>query len=201
LASRKDRDEMENPKPFVATSGGKRVDAEQAANDAAAAAARAFEADGNPQSEEIQKLTKEKEELKDTLLRRQADFDNYRKRVEKEGRQERHRGAEIVVEGLLPVLDAFDRALASHDDPAYAEYIKGFELIRKQLWDLLVKQGVKRIEASGEQFNPHLHHAIESVEGTNEKEGTVIGEMQTGYTFHDRVLRPAMVRVAAAKES
>ena len=201
MASRKDQDEMENPKPFVATSGGQRVDAEQAANDAAAAAARAFEADGSPQSEEIQKLTKEKEELKDTLLRRQADFDNYRKRVEKERHHDRHRGVEIVVEGLLPVLDAFDRALASHDDPAYAEYIKGFELIRKQLWDLLTKQGVKRIEASGEQFNPHLHHAIESVEGTNQKEGTVIGEMQTGYTFHDRVLRPAMVRVAAEKES
>jgi molecular chaperone GrpE len=74
-------------------------------------------------------------------------------------------------------------------------------LIRKQLWDLLTKQGVKRIEASGEQFNPHLHHAIESVEGTNQKEGTIIGEMQPGYMFHDRVLRPAMVRVASGKES
>jgi molecular chaperone GrpE len=201
LASHKDKDERENSKPFVATSGGKRMEAEQAASEAAAAAARAFEAEGNQQPEEIQKLVKEKEELKDTLLRRQADFDNYRKRVEKEGRQERHRGVEIVVEGLLPVLDAFDRALASHDDPDYAEYIKGFELIRKQLWDLLAKQGVKRIEATGEQFNPHLHHAIESVQNTELEEGTVVGEMQPGYMFHDRVLRPAMVRVAAAKES
>jgi molecular chaperone GrpE len=201
LASHKDKDERESSKPFVATSGGKRMEAEQAASEAAAAAARAFEAEGNQQPEEIQKLVKEKEELKDTLLRRQADFDNYRKRVEKEGRQERHRGVEIVVEGLLPVLDAFDRALASHDDPDYAEYIKGFELIRKQLWDLLAKQGVKRIEATGEQFNPHLHHAIESVQNTELEEGTVVGEMQPGYMFHDRVLRPAMVRVAAAKES
>ena len=201
MASHKDKDERENSKPFVATSGGKRMEAEQAASEAAAAAARAFEAEGNQQPEEIQKLVKEKDELKDTLLRRQADFDNYRKRVEKEGRQERHRGVEIVVEGLLPVLDAFDRALAAHDDPEYAEYIKGFELIRKQLWDLLTKQGVKRIEATGEQFNPHLHHAIESVENTELEEGTVVGEMQPGYMFHDRVLRPAMVRVAAAKES
>jgi molecular chaperone GrpE len=201
LASHKDKDERENSKPFVATSGGKRMEAEQAASEAAAAAARAFGEDGSQQPEEIQKLVKEKEELKDTLLRRQADFDNYRKRVEKEGRQERHRGVEIVVEGLLPVLDAFDRALASHDDPGYAEYIKGFELIRKQLWDLLAKQGVKRIEATGEQFNPHLHHAIESVENTDLEEGTVVGEMQPGYMFHDRVLRPAMVRVAAGKES
>lgn len=201
MASHKDKDERENSKPFVATSGGKRMEAEQAASEAAAAAARAFGEDGSQQPEEIQKLVKEKEELKDTLLRRQADFDNYRKRVEKEGRQERHRGVEIVVEGLLPVLDAFDRALASHDDPGYAEYIKGFELIRKQLWDLLAKQGVKRIEATGEQFNPHLHHAIESVENTDLEEGTVVGEMQPGYMFHDRVLRPAMVRVAAGKES
>jgi molecular chaperone GrpE len=201
LASRKDQDEMENPKPFVATSGGKRLDAEQAANDAAAAAARAFEADGSPQSEEIQKLAKEKEELKDTLVRRQADFDNYRKRVEKERHHERHRGAELVVEGLLPVLDALDRALAAHDDPAYAEYKKGFELIRRQLWDLLAKQGVKRIEAAGQQFNPHLHHAVESVQTTDREEGTVVSEMQPGYMFHDRVLRPAMVSVATGKES
>ncbi len=199
MASHKDQDEMENPKPFVATSGGKRMDAEQAASEAAAA--RAFEADANPQSGEIQKLAKEKEELMNTLVRRQADFDNYRKRVEKERHQERHRGVELVIEGLLPVLDAFDRALAAHDDPAYTEYKKGFELIRRQLWDLLAKQGVKRIEASGEQFNPHLHHAIENVEGTDQAEGTVIGEMQPGYMFHDRVLRPAMVRVAASKES
>ena len=192
---------MENPKPFVATSGGQRVDAEQAANEAAAAAARAFEPGENPQSEEIQKLAKEKEELKNTLVRRQADFDNYRKRIEKERHQERHRGVELVVEGLLPVLDAFDRALAAHDDPAYAEYKKGFELIRRQLWDLLAKQGVKRIEAAGQQFNPHLHHAIESVQTTEHAEGTVISEMQPGYMFHDRVLRPAMVSVASAKES
>lgn len=201
MASRKDQDEMENPKPFVATSGGKRLDAEQAANDAAAAAARAFEADGSPQSEEIQKLAKEKEELKDTLVRRQADFDNYRKRVDKERHHERHRGAELVVEGLLPVLDALDRALAAHDDPAYAEYKKGFELIRRQLWDLLAKQGVKRIEAAGQQFNPHLHHAVENVQTTDREEGTVVSEMQPGYMFHDRVLRPAMVSVASGKES
>ncbi len=74
MASNKDQDEMENPKPFVATSGGKRMDAEQAANDAAAAAARAFEADGNPQSEEIQKLVNEKEELKNTLAQAPGGF-------------------------------------------------------------------------------------------------------------------------------
>lgn len=201
MASSKDK---ESPKPFVATSGGKLVDRPETGAGESPAAARALDPQpegGSAVSEEVQKLLAEKQELMDTLVRRQADFENYRKRVEKERQHDRHRGVELLVEGILPVLDAFDRALAAHDDPAYAEYRKGFEMIRRQLWDLLAKQGLERIEAVGKQFDPHLHHAIESEESTKHEEGTVIGEMQPGYTFHDRVLRPAMVRVAAAKES
>jgi len=134
----------------------------------------------------------------DTLVRRQADFENYRKRVEKERHQERHRGAELIVEHILPVLDAFDRALAGPGDGTNAEYRKGFELIRKQLWDVLAKQGLTRIESVGKEFNPHFHHAIETVETSEHADGVVIGEMQPGYLFHERVLRPAMVRVASA---
>ena len=89
----------------------------------------------------IQKLLAEKQELMNTLVRRQADFDNYRKRVEKERQQERHRGVESLIEQILPVLDAFDRALAGPTIGASAEYRKGFELIRRQLWDTLAKQG------------------------------------------------------------
>ena len=198
MASNKDK---ENSKPFVATSGGKLVDRPESATGESPATARALDPQtesGSP-PEEVKRLLAEKQELMDTLVRRQADFENYRKRVEKERQHDRHRGVELLVEGILPVLDAFDRALAAHDDPAYAEYSKGFELIRKQLWDLLAKQGVERIDAVGKQFDPHLHHAIESVETTEHEEDTVIAEMQPGYTFHDRVLRPAMVRVA--KES
>lgn len=149
----------------------------------------------------LQKLQAEKQELMNTLVRRQADFDNYRKRVEKERQQDRHRGVESLIESILPVLDAFDRALEAHDDPAYAEYQKGFELIRRQLSDLLAKQGLERIEAVGKEFNPHLHHAIERVETTEYADGVVVGELQPGYTFHGRVLRPAMVRVASSHES
>ena len=154
--------------------------------------------------EELQKLLAEKEELKNTLLRRQADFENYRKRVEKERHQERHRGAEIVIEQILPVLDAIDRALDSPQGGAGEEYRKGFELVRRQLWDTLSKQGLTKIESVGKEFNPHLHHAIEMVETADYAEGIVIGELQPGFVFHDRVLRPAMVRVAsepAAKSS
>jgi molecular chaperone GrpE len=156
---------------------------------------------GGSAGEQVKKLLAEKQELMDTLVRRQADFENYRKRIEKEKHQERHRGVELLVEHVLPVLDAFDRALVGHDDAANAEYRKGFELIRRQLWEALAKQGVTRIESVGKEFNPHFHHAIERVETSEHADGMVIGELQPGYLFHERVLRPAMVRVATAPES
>jgi molecular chaperone GrpE len=149
-------------------------------------------------AEEIQKLVAEKQDLQNTLVRRQADFENYRKRVERERQQERHRGAEQLIEQVLPVLDAFDLALKGQNSSANAEYRKGFELIRTQLWNALSKQGLQPIEAVGKQFDPNLHHAIENVPTADKPEGTVVGEMQTGYMFHDRVLRPAMVRVATS---
>jgi molecular chaperone GrpE len=171
-------------------------------NSASGAGAAPAPSEGDPMAnsleDQIRKLAAEKEELRDTLLRRQADYENYRKRVEKERHQERHRGVEHLIEQLLPVLDAFDTALASASrDPAAADYAKGFELIRRQLWDTLSKQGLARIEAVGKEFNPHFHHAIARVETTEQADGTVVAELQPGYTFHERVLRPAMVRVAA----
>src|SRR6202046_2701289 len=135
MASNKDK---ENSKPFVATSGGKLVDRPESAAGDGPAAARALDpqADSGSATEEVQKLLAEKQALMDTLVRRQADFENYRKRVEKERQQDRRRGVELLVEGILPILDAFDRALEARDDPQYAEYRKGFELIRKQLLGL-----------------------------------------------------------------
>ena len=151
--------------------------------------------------DQLRKLTAEKEELLNTLVRRQADFDNFRKRVEKERSQERQRGIEHIVEQLLPVLDAFDNALAAAGNSgAASEFAKGFELIRRQLWDALSKQGVARIESVGKEFDPHMHHAIAKAETTDHPDGTVVGELQPGYTLNGRVLRPAMVRVAAEPE-
>ena len=143
------------------------------------------------------KLLAEKRELTDTLMRRQADFDNYRKRVEKERGEERRRGAAGIVERLLPALDALDLALAADTDPAHAKYQKGFEGIRKLLWDTLAKEGLEKIGATGKLFDPHVHHAIDRVHTDQYPEGTVTEELQSGYMFHGRVLRPAMVRVAA----
>ena len=157
--------------------------------------------DGPAPTDDLAKLLAEKQELMNTLVRRQADFENYRKRVEKERHHDRHRATESLIEHLLPVLDAFDRALSASGDPAYSDYHKGFELIRRQLWETLAKQGLVRIDAVGQEFNPHYHHAIERVETTEHADGIVIGEMQPGYMFHERVLRPAMVRVASTPES
>ena len=148
-------------------------------------------------AEQLAKLQAEKLEMQDTLVRRQADFDNYRKRIERDRQQENRRAVNALVEELLPVLDAFDRAIASHDDPAYAEYSKGVELIRKRFWDVLAKQGLQLIESLGKEFDPHVHHAIEKVETKKHPDGTVLEELQAGYKLHDRVIRPAMVRVAS----
>ena len=165
------------------------------------AAERHAEAGAESAPDELSKLLAEKQELMNTLVRRQADFENYRKRVERERQQDRHRGVESLVEHILPVLDTFDRALAGQNDSATAEYRKGFELIRRQLWEALAKQGLSRIESVGQEFNPHIHHAIESVETSEYPDGTVTQVLQQGYIFHDRVLRPAMVKVSSHSES
>jgi molecular chaperone GrpE len=182
---------QKNPNENSKEAAGAPVPAASPASDPAAATGDANLA------EQVQKLQAEKQELTNTLIRRQADFENYRKRVEKERQQDRHRGVEHVIERLLPVLDAFDRALAAEDDPAYVEYRKGFELTRRQLWEALAKAGLERIETAGKKFDPNLHHAIENVETTEQADGSIVDELQSGYTFHGRVLRPAMVRVAA----
>lgn len=149
---------------------------------------------------DVEKLLAEKTDLRNTLVRLQADFDNYRKRIERERHQERHRGAETLVEHLLPVLDAFDRAISAHPDAAHDEYRTGFQLIRKQLFDALTKQGLQKIETDGKRFDPHMHHAIERRETSDEPDGAILEELQAGYTFHGKVLRPAMVRVAVNPE-
>jgi molecular chaperone GrpE len=147
----------------------------------------------------MQKLQAEKQEMMNTLVRRQADFENFKKRVEKEKAQDRQRGIEVTIEQMLPVLDAFDRALAGPVSAENADYRKGFEMIRTQMWNGLAKQGLERIDTKGKEFDPNLHHAIESVENSDQAEGVVVGEMQPGYMFQGRVLRPAMVRVSAGR--
>jgi molecular chaperone GrpE len=145
---------------------------------------------------ELQKVKAEKEELLQTMVRRQADFENFRKRTERDRHEEGRRGVERLVLDLIPVMDAFDRALQAHDDPAFEEYRKGITLIRKQLWDAIAKHGVQPIEAAGKMFDPHMHQAIERLESEEYPDGFIVSVFQDGYLFHGRVLRPAIVRVA-----
>ena len=145
---------------------------------------------------EIERLKAEKEELMQTMIRRQADFENFKKRLERDRHEEGRRGVERLLLDLIPVLDGFDRALEAHEAPAYDEYRKGINLIRKQLWDTLAKHGLQRIDATGKMFDPHLHQAIERAETVDVPDGSVVTVFQDGYLFHGKVLRPAIVRVA-----
>ena len=144
----------------------------------------------------VAKLATDLEDLRQTLLRRQADFDNYKKRIEKERAEDSKRYTARFVEALIPIVDGFEQALAAHREPAYENYRKGFELIYKQLLDNLVKLGVERIDPTGQRFDPHLHQAVDRAETDKAEDGTILQVYQPGYVFHGRVLRPAMVRVA-----
>jgi molecular chaperone GrpE len=167
----------------IATSGETSVGDPPAGNDSAQAA-------------ELEKLRAEKEELLQTLVRRQADFENFRKRTERDRHEEGRRGVERLVLDLIPVIDAFDRALESHQDPAYEEYRKGVILIRRQLWDAISRHGVQRVDADGKMFDPHLHQAIERVDSIDYADGYILHVFQDGYMFHGKIIRPAIVRVA-----
>lgn len=157
---------------------------------------KVMEADSAKENAEMAKLTANLEELRQSMLRSQADFANYRKRIEKERFEDSKRATARVVEGLIPVIDGFEHALAAHHEAEYENYRKGFELIHKQLLDNVTKLGVERIDPVGKPFDPHLHQAMDRTETTGEKDGTILQVFQPGYVFHGRVLRPAMVRVA-----
>ena len=145
---------------------------------------------------EVARLSADLQELRQTLMRRQADFENYRKRIEKERAEDQKRATARLIEGLIPVVDGFEHALAAHREAEYETYRRGFELIYKQLVDHLKGLGVERIDPKGQRFDPHMHQAMERVETTDHEDGTVVQVFQPGYVYHGRVLRPAMVGVA-----
>ena len=160
------------------------------------AEAKTIEAESAKGDAEMAKLTADLEGLRQSMLRSQADFANYRKRIEKERSEDSKRATARVIEGLIPILDGFEHALAAHREAEYENYRKGFELIYKQLLDNITKLGVERINPIGKPFDPHLHQAMDRTETTEHADGLILETFQPGYVFHGRVLRPAMVRVA-----
>lgn len=149
----------------------------------------------SPEREQLQKLQQERDTLFDRLARQQAEFDNYRKRAQKEQQDFRDYALADFAKQFLPALDSFDRALSTQGSSP-EDLRKGMELIRRQMEDALGKIGVKAVEAKGEQFDPRLHEAIEMVETDEAADNVVLDELQRGYMIKDRLLRPAMVRVA-----
>ena len=160
------------------------------------AEAKVIEAESAKAAAEMAKLTADLEALRQSMLRSQADYANYRKRIEKERSEDSKRATARVIEGLIPVIDGFEHALAAHREAEYENYRKGFELIYKQLLDNIKKLGVERIDPLGKPFDPHLHQAMDRTETTEHADGLILQTFQPGYVFHGRVLRPAMVRVA-----
>jgi len=143
---------------------------------------------------EVQRLKAERETLLDRLARAQAEFENARRRAAKEQQDFRDFATVDAIKSLLPVIDSFERALQAKSEAG--DFRTGVELIYKQLQDVLAKMGVRPIAAKGEQFDPHVHEAIEMVETPDAADHEVLEEWQRGYKFKDRLLRPAMVRVA-----
>lgn len=143
---------------------------------------------------ERDRLLKEKAELQDLLQRRQAEFDNYRRRNERERTDLFEFAAMDAVKALLPILDDFERAIKV--ESADKEYARGMELIYQRLAESLQKLGLQAISTDVPVFNPHIHHAVEMVDTKDHPDQTILDEYQKGYYFKGRLLRPAMVKVA-----
>ena len=153
---------------------------------------------GESDADQLDALARERDEMRDRLLRKTAEFDNYRKRVDKERRELSQWAAADVLTDLVAILDDFDRALAV-EAPAEAEpYRSGVELIHRQLGELLRKRGVTPLETLGTDFDPNVHQAVAYEETPGAREGEVVGELRKGYRLGERLLRPALVRVAKA---
>jgi molecular chaperone GrpE len=156
----------------------------------------------DPSSEQdlsaVEAIRRDKDALQDRLLRTAAEFDNYRKRVERDRRDQSDAMAADALVDLLPIIDDLERALQAPATGDADSFRAGVELIHRQMLDLLRKRGVKMIQAVGEDFDPRFHESVMSEESSEHRDGEVLQELRRGYMLGDRLLRPAMVKVAKA---
>ena len=146
-------------------------------------------------------LQRERDEYRDLLLRKTAEFDNYRKRIDRERQSTAEAAAADLLGDLLPLVDDLERALGVEANAAGADaYRRGVELIHRQLLDTLRKRGVRPIDALGGDFDPHFHQAVSYEPAEGRREGEVIEEFRRGYLLGDRLLRPSMVKVAKGEQ-
>jgi len=158
----------------------------------------ATEAPADAKDVALAAMKAERDEYHDRLLRKAAEFDNYRKRVERERRDHADRAVADLLQELLLVVDDFERALAVEHGRTGSAYVKGVELIHTKLQDLLRKQNVQPFDSVGTDFDPNRHQAVTYETSPDHREGEVIGELRRGYMRGDRLLRPALVKVAKA---
>lgn len=148
-------------------------------------------------AQQNEQLQQQKEDYEHKMLRLQADFDNFRKRTRSEKMELQKYAAADFVEKLLPIVDNFNRALtSSKQSQDYESLSKGIEMIHDQLLQLLEKEEVQEIHAVGQPFNPELHQAVMQVESEEHEEGIVVEELQKGYLYKGKIIRPAMVKVS-----
>ena len=143
---------------------------------------------------ERDQLLADKADLQDRLLRQRAEFDNYRRRADRERSEYLQYAAMELVREILPVLDDFERALKH--ETADRDYAKGVELIYQRLDETLKRMGMEPVETGGRQFDPNLHQAVQRVETDDAEDQSILSEFQKGYNFRGKLLRPAMVKVA-----
>ena len=148
-----------------------------------------------------EKLLQEKNDLYDRLLRKQAELENFRKRTQREKEEfQQHATAELV-RALLPTLDGFERALKHRGPGVPEQFYRGVELIYKQLSEVLSRAGLGTVETEGQTFDPRFHQAVETVESSEHRDNEIVEELQKGYKLRQRLLRPAIVKVAVSPSS
>lgn len=145
---------------------------------------------------DVSRVLQERDQYRDQLLRARAEFDNFRKRMERERLQMAARASEDAVRDFLPIVDDLERALAADTGDAGSTIHQGVEMIHRQMLEMLRRRGIEPIDAIGEDFDPNIHEAVAYEPAAGRREGEIIGELRRGYRMGDRLLRPSMVRVA-----
>ena len=146
-------------------------------------------------------LEKERDAYRDQALRARAEFDNFRKRIERERQQMSARATEDAVRDFLPIVDDLERALAADPGDASGTFHQGVQMIHRQMVEMLRRRGVEPIDSIGQDFDPNIHEAVAYEPARGRREGEIIGELRRGYRIGDRLVRPAMVRVAQELDS
>lgn len=148
----------------------------------------------------FRELRREKQDLHEKLLRKQAELENFRKRMKRDKEDFLQHATADLVRALLPTLDGFERALKHRDENLPVEYHQGMELIYRELMEVLGRAGLTVLETLGKKFDPHLHQAVETIESNEHPDHEIIEELQRGYKLKQRLLRPAIVKVAVTPQ-